>query len=121
MKIFAFAATAALSLSMATAAGAQMQAQAQAQAAPELPYAFTASYFVGEWVDGPSCEVDRLVMRADGTFTAPGGGSGKWSLNGNRLTFGSGATATTFTVLPVSRELVYTYYDEGGSGYSKRC
>ncbi|MEL7730836.1 hypothetical protein AAG612_15000 [Citromicrobium bathyomarinum] len=110
-----YSAMAALSLSMTTAAGAQIEQ------ASEAPYAFTADYFVGEWVDGDSCDVDRLVMRADGTLIAPTGGRSTWSLDGNRLTFGTGEGASSFTVQPINRDLVYLFLDNGNMGYSRRC
>jgi len=103
-----------IALSAATAAGAQ-------NSGPSKPYPFTAQYFVGEWVDGEDCSVPRLKMHADGTFTSVNGGKGRWSLDGNRLTFGGGANASTFTVAPVDQRRVYLYYDDGGSGYSLRC
>ena len=87
----------------------------------DRPYPFTSSYFVGEWVDSEDCSLERLTMSADGTFTAPGGGTSTWSLDGNILTFGSGASASSFMVEPVSRGKVIIYNEDGTVGYSIRC
>ena len=115
MKFSGYIACAGVLLSATTVANAQNNGSS------EPPYAYTQSYFVGEWVDGTDCSVNKLVMRADGTLTAPNGGRTTWRLDGNRLTFGSGATATSFTVHPVSRNRVLTYNDDGSTGYSTRC
>ncbi len=101
-------------LAPATALGAQ-------ETAPERPYAFTSSYFVGEWVDTENCSDARLVIKSDGNFTAPGGGKGVWSLDGNILTVSGNQGASSFVVLPQSRDRVLIYNQDGTVGYSIRC
>ena len=46
-------------------------------------------YLVGRWTEMDDCAEGATEFRADGTFLFPWGDSGRWSLDGDRLTMSS--------------------------------
>ncbi len=97
--------------------GATVSAAAYAQ--PKKP-AVTADFLIGRWGDNGDCTKD-VVLRADGTFSSYTGGSGRWSLDGDRLIM-TGANGEF--VVRVERDedgrLIVTNPD-GSVGRSQRC
>ena len=97
--------------------GATISAAASAQ--PKKA-AVTAEFLIGRWGDNGDCTKD-VVLRADGTFNSYTGGSGRWSLDGDRLIM-TGANGEF--VVRVERDedgrLIVTNPD-GSVGRSQRC
>ena len=82
--------------------------------------AVTADFLIGRWGDNGDCSKD-VVLRADGTFSSYTGGSGRWTLDGDRLIM-TGANGEF--VVRVERDendrLIVTNPD-GSVGRSQRC
>ena len=79
----------------------------------------TAAFLVGRWTDTNDCE-NVVDFRPDGTFSTPGGGSGMWALNGDRLTFQGSSTVSARVAAPDANTIMLTH-DNGTLGRSTRC
>jgi hypothetical protein len=80
----------------AAAAAAEEDAAAAADAAPANAAGvavgdgtLSREYLVGRWTEMDDCAEGATEFRADGTFLFPWGDSGRWSLDGDRLTMSS--------------------------------
>ena len=72
----------------AAAAAAEEDAAAAAGAA-DGDGTLNREYLVGRWTEMDDCAEGATEFRADGTFLFPWGDSGRWSLDGDRLTMSS--------------------------------
>lgn len=79
----------------------------------------TTAFLVGRWTDTNDCE-NVVEFRTDGTFSTPGGGSGMWALNGDRLTFQGSSTVSARVAAPDANTIMLTH-DDGSLGRSTRC
>ncbi len=79
----------------------------------------TTAFLVGRWTDNGDCN-NVVEFRTDGTFEAPGGGSGMWALNGDRLTFQGSSTVSARVAAPDANTIMLTH-DDGSLGRSTRC
>jgi hypothetical protein len=73
----------------AAAAAAEEDAAAAAADAAVGDGTLSREYLVGRWTEMDDCAEGATEFRADGTFLFPWGDSGRWSLDGDRLTMSS--------------------------------
>ena len=112
----AFAALAALvALSCATQAAAQTAPLAATVQAIQV----TPSFLVGRWTDTGDC-TNAVDFFADGTFRTTSNATGRWTLQGNRLSFIGDRTIRT-TIRATSRDAITLTHDDGAVGGSTRC
>ena len=91
-----------------------------AAAATAAPGQVTREFLVGRWTDNNDCN-NTITFATDGTFTVPGGASGVWALDGDRLTFqGAGGTRSARVQAPDANTLLLLQ-DDGSIGRSTRC
>jgi hypothetical protein len=88
---------------------------AQASAAGAL----SPDFLIGRWTDTGDCSA-VIEFFPDGTFTVPGGGTGRWSVVGDQLTFRGGSTQTARIAAPDANTIILTHPD-GSEGRSTRC
>lgn len=113
---------------------ANAAANDSAVAAPAAPPATNAAapaaasgtlskdYMVGKWSAlGEDCK-DTLEFKADGTVATPIG-PGKWTLDGDQLTFdyGDGSKQPASTIKVVSPDRIEISRGSGGKETSRRC
>lgn len=85
----------------------------------ELP-PVTAADLIGRWGDNGDCTKD-VFFNPDGSFQSYTGGSGRWSLNGDRLVLnGPGGEYVMRVRWDESGRLIITNPD-GSVGTSQRC
>jgi hypothetical protein len=88
--------------------------------AAQKPGQITPDYLIGRWGDNGDCTKD-IVIDPDGTFRSYTGGSGRWSLVGNRLTFaGENGTYVMRVAWEGPDSMIITNPD-GSVGRSQRC
>lgn len=75
---------------------------------------------VGSWSDNGTCK-DAAQLRADGTFQAQNGASGRWSLEGNQLVFRGGNGEFRLQVDSIQPDRIVTTTAQGQTGASIRC
>ena len=80
----------------AAAAAAEEDAAAAAEAEPANAAGaaggdgtLSREFLVGRWTEMDDCAEGATEFRADGTFLFPWGDSGRWTLDGDRLTMSS--------------------------------
>lgn len=78
----------------------------------------SASQLIGRWTDDGDCGV-VIVFRPDGGFTTPGG-NGRWSMDGNRLSF-IGESTVTAIARAVGNNRILLVHPDGSIGQSLRC
>lgn len=77
-------------------------------------------FLVGRWTDNNDCN-NTVEFLDDGTFTAAGGASGIWALDGDRLTFQGGRGAVSARVQVINPNTITMLQDDGTLGRSTRC
>lgn len=96
--------------------GKDPQAGGQAQGGTGL----TQASLAGRWTDNNDCNQVTLLAE-DGTFVAPNGGRGNWTIEGTQLTLtGPGGTAN-FTVALSDPNTMQLISAEGQASQSTRC
>lgn len=81
--------------------------------------AVTPAFLVGRWTDTNDCEA-TIEFRDDGSFVLPNGGTGYWTLNGDRLTFQGSSTVSAQISAPNADTIMLTHAN-GTVGRSTRC
>src|SRR5262245_16191570 len=89
-------------------------AAADAQTTP------TPAMLVGRWGDNGDCSKD-ITFNADGSFTSYTGGSGRWTLNGDRMTMTGAAGAFEVRVSIANQNTLIIGNADGSYGLSQRC
>lgn len=79
----------------------------------------TPQFIVGRWTDNGDC-TQTIEFRDDGSFVTATGGTGYWTLNGDRLTFQAQRTITAQVSAPNANTIMLTQED-GSVGRSTRC
>ncbi|GAM96722.1 hypothetical protein U91I_00342 [alpha proteobacterium U9-1i] len=82
--------------------------------------AISADALVGRWGDNGDCTKD-IVFAADGTFRSYTGGSGRWSLNGDRVTMAGQGGTFEVRVESVNANQMIVGNPDGSFGISQRC
>jgi hypothetical protein len=78
----------------------------------------SAGLLIGRWTDDGNCGL-VIEFRRDGVFTTPEG-NGRWSLDGEHLTF-TGASTATAIVRAVGNDRILLIHPNGSVGQSLRC
>jgi len=104
----------------ATAPEAPAPQAAATPAASEAQTAPTPAMLVGRWGDNGDCAKD-IVFNADGTFTSYTGGSGRWTLNGDRMTMTGAAGTFEVRVSIANNNTLIIGNADGSYGLSQRC
>jgi hypothetical protein len=81
--------------------------------------ALDSAFMVGFWTDSGDCG-DALELAGDGRFIVADGGTGRWSLQDDRLTM-IGSTTVTVRIVPVDRDSITVVNADGALGHSNRC
>ena len=92
---------------------------ATASTTPSAPGQVTREFLIGRWTDNNDCN-NTITFNADGNFTVPGGGSGIWVLDGDRLTF-QGERAVSARIQAPDSNTIMLIHDDGSVGRSTRC
>lgn len=79
----------------------------------------TRNYLLGLWTDDGDC-ANVINFMADGRFTVPNGGVGRWTLAGETLTF-TGQTTVTARVRSIGQGRILLLHPDGRIGQSVRC
>jgi hypothetical protein len=108
-----------LAVAVATALAGSATAPAQPPAASSANIAVTPAFLYGRWTDDGDCS-NAIDFLADGRFVTTGGGAGRWSLSGGRLTFQAAQTISA-RIQASSRNRIVLYHDDGAVGQSTRC
>lgn len=98
--------------------GAQAQTPVQLAAALQAP-AVTHSFLIGRWTDTGDCS-NNVEFFADGRFVTSGGAAGRWTIDGDRLSFVGNSTVTA-RVRATSRDAIVLTHADGSTGGSTRC
>jgi hypothetical protein len=102
------------------AAGAQAQAQTTVLLAAAMqPPAVTHSFLIGRWTDNGDCS-NNVEFFADGRFVTSDGARGRWTIEGDRLSFVGNSTVTA-RVRATSRDAIELTHADGSTGGSTRC
>lgn len=80
----------------------------------------TADALVGRWGDNGDCAKD-IVFAADGTFRSYTGGSGRWSLDGDRVTMAGAGGTFVVQIQSVNDHQLIVGNPDGTFGISQRC
>ena len=110
----AAAAAAILPVATAVANPAMLAATAAAQG-PTV----THDFLYGRWTDTNDC-TNAIDFQADGNFVLSDGRRGRWTLEGDRLTFHGSTTVASRVRAPDANTITLTHAD-GGVGRSTRC
>ena len=81
--------------------------------------AVTPAFLTGRWTDNNDCNA-TIEFRDDGSFVLPNGGTGYWTLNGDRLTFQGSSTVSAQISAPNADTIMLTHAN-GTVGRSTRC
>jgi hypothetical protein len=108
------------SASPSNATGGKDPAMANGTDAAAGPSQVTREFLIGRWTDNGDCN-NTITFAADGTFTVPGGGSGLWVLDGERLTFQGGQGSRTARVQAPTPDTIMLIQADGSIGRSTRC
>lgn len=81
---------------------------------------FDAGSMIGRWADVGDC-ANAIEFTADGRFTAPGGGAGTWSLQGDQLTLSGPGGTQTVQVTSLDQNAMYAVNPDGSVATSQRC
>jgi hypothetical protein len=100
------------------AGGAAAQPPAQLLAAVQAP-SVTPAFLIGRWTDTGNC-ANAVDFHADGRFVTTAGAAGRWTLQGNILTFIGNSTVTA-RVRATSRDAITLTHTDGTVGSSTRC
>ena len=98
--------------------GAAAQSPAQLAAAVQAP-AVTHAFLVGRWTDNGDCS-NNVEFFADGRFVTSGGARGRWTIDGDRLTFVGNSTVAA-RVRATGRDAIQLTHADGSVGSSTRC
>lgn len=88
--------------------------------AAQKPGQITPAYLIGRWGDNGDCSKDIIVF-ADGTFRSYTGGTGRWWLEGNQLTFGGENGTYVMRVAWEGPDTMIITNPDGSIGRSQRC
>ena len=99
-------------MSAAALFGAATSASAQAK-----PVA--AEDVVGRWTDNNDCS-NFVDFNADGSFVTNSGARGRWTLEGDRLTFVGNSTVSA-RIRMDGRDRIHLTHGDGSAGQSTRC
>ena len=81
------------------------------------------SYMIGRWTDDGNCSNSgptAISFLGNGSFVASNGGTGRWRLDGDRLTLSGRATAT-IRIIPTGPNAIDVINENGSRGRSTRC
>lgn len=117
LAIVAAAATALLAVAPAAANPAGTILIAAATAAQGQPV--DRAFLMGSWTDTNDC-TNAVDFRADGTFLTTQGAQGRWTLEGDRLTFQGNSTVVARVQARDGDNITLTHPD-GSVGASSRC
>lgn len=90
------------------------------QAAAAAPGGLSPAALVGRWGDNGDCTKD-IVFNADGTFGSYNGGTGRWSLNGDRMTMSGAGGVFEVRVQVIDANTLMIQNPDGSIGTSQRC
>lgn len=77
-------------------------------------------FLIGRWTDTGDCNT-TITFSDDGSFTVPGGGTGLWALDGDRLTFTGQAGTRSARVQTPNADTIVLLNEDGSLGRSTRC
>jgi hypothetical protein len=98
-----------------------VQAAAAGEAAPAgATPGISAEALVGRWGDNGDCTKD-IVFAGDGTFRSYTGGSGRWSLDGDRVTMAGDGGTFVVQIQSVNDHQLIVGNPDGSFGISQRC
>jgi hypothetical protein len=100
---------------LAAAFTAPEAASAQSGAAIRV----TPGFLIGRWTDDGNCS-NTIEFFTDGTFAVSNGAVGRWSLQGDRLTF-QGNSSVTARAEAASQNRIVLRHANGTVGESTRC
>ena len=98
-------------------------ASAKPDGAPQpatAPAALAPAALVGRWGDNGDCTQD-IVFNADGTFASYTGGTGRWSLDGDRMTMSGSGGVFEVRVQIIGDDRLMIQNPDGSIGTSQRC
>lgn len=84
------------------------------------PSSVSAEALVGRWGDNGDCTKD-IVFASDGTFRSHTGGTGTWSLEGNRIAMSGPGQTIVVQVQSVNEQQLIVGNPDGSFGISQRC
>jgi hypothetical protein len=87
--------------------------------APSAVVTLDPSFLVGFWGDDGNCQ-SMIEFSRDGRFIAANGGTGVWSLDGDRVTM-TGVTTVIIRIVPIDRDTISVINADGSIGRSNRC
>jgi hypothetical protein len=99
-------------------AAAPQQAFAQA-GEPQGRVALDAAFLVGLWTDDEDCS-DAIRFADDGEFVAANGGTGRWTLQGDRLML-AGSSLVAVRIAVHDADTIDVFNADGSVGHSTRC
>ena len=103
------------------AAPARQSAPVPDAPAEDSGIALDLLFLIGVWTDDGDCDSSTLIeFRADGAFRLTDGNTGRWKLDGDRLTM-SGETTATVRIVPIDRDTITVVNEDGSLGHSTRC
>ena len=82
--------------------------------------AVTADFLVGSWGDNGDCNA-VITYNADGTFQMRDGSTGRWTLEGDRLTMSGERGDFAVQVAKGNDHQLLVGQPDGGFGISQRC
>ena len=95
------------------------QLPANAAAVLSMSRPIGREHLIGTWTDDGNCS-NVIRFAPDGQFTVPGGGTGRWTLNGENLSF-IGERTVTARVRGVGRDRILLIHEDQSIGQSLRC
>lgn len=80
----------------------------------------SSEMLVGRWGDNGDCTKD-ITFAADGAFRSYTGGSGRWSVAGDRLTMAGDGGTFVVQIQSVNEQQLIVGNPDGSFGISQRC
>lgn len=75
---------------------------------------------VGRWASDRSCQ-GATVLNGNGSFVAPNGSTGRWTLRGNQLTLSGANGSSTLRLISTTRNTLVVQGAEGAPETLVRC
>ncbi len=88
---------------------------------PAAGQVFDASLLAGRWGDFGDCAKNVIDFLPNGVFRTATGGEGRWTLEGDRLTFSGNQGTITLTLQSLDANGLIAAQPDGTVGRSQRC
>lgn len=118
-KLVTFAAALALAACGQPASAPSVAAPA-AEQPPTDPAAVTAAFLIGTWGDNGDCST-TITYNADGSFRMADGATGRWALEGDRVTMSGERGDFSVQVAKGNENQLMIGQPDGSFGISQRC